>query len=77
MPSESIPSCRLHKASGQARMIIDGRHIYLGKYNSPETSELCLNSAGDVACQVPRRIKAGYHPPGIPTTGFRSSRQVS
>ena len=31
MPKQKrIPSYRLHKASGQARVIIDGEHIYLG-----------------------------------------------
>ncbi len=37
MPRQSVPSYRLHKPSGQARTIIHGRHIYLGKYNSPES----------------------------------------
>jgi len=30
-----IPSYRLHKPSGQARVILDGEHIYLGKYGTP------------------------------------------
>ena len=34
-----IPSYRLHKPSGQARVIIDGEHVYLGKYGSPESWE--------------------------------------
>ena len=34
-----IPSYRLHKPSGQARVIVDGHHIYLGKYKSPESIE--------------------------------------
>ena len=37
--SRRIPSYRLHKPSGQARVIIDRRHIYLGKYGSPESWE--------------------------------------
>ncbi len=37
MPRKTqVPSYRLHKASGQARTIVNGRHIYLGKYGSPE-----------------------------------------
>ncbi len=32
-----IPSYKLHKASGQARVIINGKHIYLGKFGSPES----------------------------------------
>ena len=31
-----VPGYRLHKPSGQARVIIDGEHIYLGKYGSPK-----------------------------------------
>lgn len=34
-----VPSYRLHKPSGQARVIIDGEHIYLGLYGSPESHE--------------------------------------
>ncbi len=49
MPSESIPSCRLHKASGQARVIIDGRHIYLGKYNSPESRQGCARIVAEMS----------------------------
>ena len=35
----NVPAYRLHKSRGLARVIIDGRHIYLGKYNSPESWE--------------------------------------
>ena len=34
-----IPKYSLHKPSGRARVIIDGRHIFLGKYGSPESHE--------------------------------------
>ena len=34
---KGIPGYRLHKPSGQARVIIDGRHVYLGPYDSPES----------------------------------------
>ena len=38
MPRKTqVPSYRLHKASGQARTIVNGRHVYLGKYGSPES----------------------------------------
>lgn len=33
----AIPSYSFHKPSGQARVRIDGRTIYLGKFNSPES----------------------------------------
>ncbi|MDG2391692.1 MAG: hypothetical protein P8M30_20485 [Planctomycetaceae bacterium] len=39
MSRKSVPSYRLHKASGQARPIINGCHIYLGKHNSPESRQ--------------------------------------
>ncbi len=34
---KGIPGYRLHQPSGQARVIIDGRHIYLGPFDSPES----------------------------------------
>lgn len=34
-----IPAYRLHKSSGQARVIINRKHHYLGKYGSPESLE--------------------------------------
>ena len=34
-----VPAYRLHKPSGQARVIIQGRHVYLGSYGSPESRE--------------------------------------
>jgi len=34
-----VPSYRLHKSTGQARVIISGKHVYLGKYGTPESWE--------------------------------------
>lgn len=34
-----VPAYRLHKPSGQARVIVRGRHYYLGPYGSPESHE--------------------------------------
>ena len=34
-----VPSYRLHKPSGQARVIINREHICLGPYGSPESRE--------------------------------------
>jgi len=39
MPKKSAPAYRLNKPSGQVRTIIDGFHIYLGRYNSPESRQ--------------------------------------
>jgi hypothetical protein len=37
--SRHVPAYRLHKPSGQARVIIQRKHHYLGKYGSPESLE--------------------------------------
>jgi integrase len=37
MAAKKVPSYRLHKPSGQARVIINGRHHYLGVYGSGES----------------------------------------
>ena len=37
--SVRTPKYRLHKASGQALVQLNGRRIYLGKYGSPESKE--------------------------------------
>ena len=34
-----IPAYRLHKTTGQARVIIAGKHFYLGKYGTPASRE--------------------------------------
>lgn len=38
MPRKT-PSLRLHKATGQGYVELNGRRIYLGKYELPETEE--------------------------------------
>jgi integrase len=37
MGRKFIPSYKLHKPSGQARVLVSGKSIYLGKFNSPES----------------------------------------
>jgi len=37
--SVRLPKYRHHKASGQALVLLNGRRIYLGTYNSPESQE--------------------------------------
>ena len=39
MPKKNIPSYRLHKASGQAIVDLEGRTFYLGKYGSKASRE--------------------------------------
>jgi hypothetical protein len=36
---KKIPAYRLHKASGQARVIIDRKHVYLGVFGSAQSHE--------------------------------------
>lgn len=45
-----IPSCRLHKPSGQARVIISGEHVYLGKYGSPKSWEKYYRVVAERVC---------------------------
>ena len=35
----NVPNYRLHKPSGQARVLLRGKHVYLGKHGSPESHE--------------------------------------
>ena len=56
-----IPSYRLHKPSGQGRVIIGGEHLYLGPYASPESTtstpglmaELGANRKPRANCESP------------------------
>jgi len=44
-----IPAYRLHKPSGQARLIIDGRRVYLGRDGSPESREKYARLVAELA----------------------------
>ncbi|MCG3180948.1 MAG: hypothetical protein BIFFINMI_03314 [Phycisphaerae bacterium] len=37
--SKFVPKLRLHKASGQGLVVLNGQTIYLGKYGEPQTEE--------------------------------------
>ena len=63
MPVKSVPSYRLHKASGQARVIIDGRHVYLGKFNSPESRQNYARVVAEMSLASPLPEQASLHPP--------------
>ena len=39
MPVKRKPSYLLHKPTGQARVRIQGKDIYLGEFNSPQSRE--------------------------------------
>ena len=57
-----VPAYKLHKTTGQARVIIRGRHHYLGPYGSPESREKYGRLIAELA--------VGKEPPpaGSPTT---------
>jgi len=64
-----IPSYRLHKPSGQARVIIDGEHIYLGKYSTPKSWEKyhrvvadCLNGQSGSISAISQDASLGPSP---------------
>ncbi len=63
MPVKSVPSYRLHKPSGQARVIIDGRHVYLGKFNSPESRQNYARIVAEMSLASPLTEQASLHPP--------------
>ena len=44
-----VPSYRLHKPSGQARVIVNGKHHYLGRYGSPESQEAYARLVAELA----------------------------
>jgi hypothetical protein len=52
-----VPAYRLHKPSGQARVIINGEHIYLGRYGSPESREKFARLIAELAV-TPRSAPA-------------------
>jgi len=58
-----IPKYSLHKPSGQARVLIDGKHIYLGRHGSPESREQYLR-------RLAERHSAGAPAPLLPGSRF-------
>jgi hypothetical protein len=54
--STRVPSYRHHKASGQARVTIDGADHYLGVYDSPESKERYRKVLAENLGKQPRTI---------------------
>lgn len=52
-----VPAYKLHKPSGQARVIIRGQHIYLGPYGSDESREKYARLIGELAV-TPQAVPA-------------------
>ena len=54
-----VTAYRLHRASGQARVIVNREHIYLGKFGAPESREEYarvlaeLNAGGGSSASLP------------------------
>ncbi len=64
MPRKSsVPTYRLHKPSGQARTIVNGRHVYLGKFGSAERRQkyarILAEAASPGGTPVPVEIPGG------------------
>lgn len=59
-----IPSYRLHKPSGLAMVRLSGRHVYLGRYGTPE-------SRAEYDRQIAAWLARGRTPPGQPVTVSR------
>ncbi len=51
--SVRLPKYRLHKGSGQALIQIQGRRIYLGPFNSPESKEKYRQHIAQLAVSGP------------------------
>jgi integrase len=47
-PKNAVPSYRLHKSSGRARVTVAGRDIWLGPWNSPESKERYARIVADL-----------------------------
>ena len=59
-----IPKYSLHKSSGRARVILNGRHIFLGKYGSEESLERYNRLVAELASSAAGRTStAAVAPP--------------
>ena len=59
-----IPKYSLHKPSGRARVIIDGQHIWLGRFNSEESIERYNRLVAELATTTGRAPSATPTLPG-------------
>ena len=57
-----VPAYRLHKASGQARVIVAGDHIYLGPYGSQKSQEEYARIVAKLSAGSPKPAAAAPPP---------------
>ena len=58
-----VPRYCLHKSSGHARVRVDGREIFLGPYNSPESLERYQRIVAELVASRASKPEA-VHPDG-------------
>jgi len=63
-----IPKYSLHKASGRARVILNGRHIFLGKYGSDESMERYNRLVAELVTSPAAQALRTTAPPGCAIT---------
>ena len=63
-----IPKYSLHKASGRARVILNGRHIFLGKYGSDESMERYNRLVAELITSPAAQALRTTAPPGCAIT---------
>lgn len=63
---KSVPSYCLHKPSGRARVILDGRQVYLGAYGSPESREAYARLIAERFCPGGGNARTSDPPATVP-----------
>lgn len=71
----SPPSYRLHKSSGQAIVVLDGRMIYLGSYDTPESHRRYRRELADWLAQG--ATQASPHQSAAPATQPESVQSMN
>ncbi|MGO9110645.1 MAG: hypothetical protein ACLP9L_15600 [Thermoguttaceae bacterium] len=65
-PIGRVPAYRLHKPSGQARVIVNREHLYLGKYGSAESREKYARLIAELASAGGQAVKTANAPASMP-----------
>ncbi len=66
MAKNPFPAYGLHKPSGQARVILDGKHIYLGTYDSPESKQAYWKLVDPAPVRALPKCPPGSEPESAP-----------